>query len=595
LRENVFRSFWIGKGSLMSVDVTIRIGGQAGQGTQSVSFMMGKLFTQHGYYAFMHQDVESRIRGGHNFNQVRIKETPVQAVSDKVHLLIALDRATTEEDLPSLTGDGVMIFDGPKTGFQPTHPNHFSIPLEDLAIEAGKSKIMINSVAVGAALACLGFELQPLFDRLVVEFGGKGKEVVDNNKASASAGYHFFLDHFKGVYPHKIPLTPAAKEKLLITGSQGMALGAINSGLKFYAGYPMSPSTPIMEFIASMAKDYNIVVEPAEDEIAAINMAIGASFAGVRAMTATSGGGFCLMVEGLGLAGMTETPVVVIVAQRPGPSTGLPTRTEQADLRFVIHAAHGEFPRAVFAPGTLEQAFHLTGKAFNMADRYQTPVIVLGDQHLNDSYFTVDQGELKKIEIDRGEMPSDDRGPCGKDYKRYAWHESGVSPRIFPGHPDTVLYADSDEHTEAGHITESALVRKRMVLKRMKKLEGMKSEMSPPEIYPSEKADIVLLGWGSTYGAIREATDLLNSEGLPTQMVHFSELFPFPAKDFLSNLSSQPKVFGIEQNYTGQFADLFSFETGLGLFDRILKYDGRPLSPQDIVVEVKEKIGRREE
>ena len=574
----------------MSVDVTIRVGGQAGQGTQSVSFVMGKVFTYHGYYAFIHQDVESRIRGGHNFNQIRIKNTPVEAVSDDVHLLIALDQGTIEQDLPNLVENGVMIFDGTRINFQPTRPNHVPVPLEELAVKAGKSKIMINSVATGAAFACLGFELQPLLDRLSLEFANKGKDVVANNRESAVAGYQYFQDHFKGVYPHTIPFAPTPQKKMMLTGSQAMALGAICSGVKFYAGYPMSPSTPIMEFIASMAKDYGIVLEPAEDEIAAINMAIGASFAGARAMTATSGGGFCLMVEGLGLAGMTETPVVVVVAQRPGPSTGLPTRTEQADLRFVIHAAHGEFPRAVFAPGNVEQAFSLMGKAFNMADRYQTPVVVLGDQHLNDSYFTVDKINLGRVNIDQGEIVAEEEMSPGRDYKRYTWRESGVSPRILPGHPGAVLYADSDEHTEAGHITESADVREKMVLKRMKKLEGMRKEMSPPDLHPGEKGDIVLVGWGSTYGAMKEAAEVLNAEGISAQWLHFSEVFPFPSGDFLKNIKGHAKVFAVEQNYTGQFADLFSFETGVQVFHKILRYDGRPFSSRDIVTQVKERI-----
>jgi 2-oxoglutarate ferredoxin oxidoreductase subunit alpha len=575
----------------MSVDVTIRVGGQAGQGTQSVSFAMGKIFTHHGYYAFIHQDVESRIRGGHNFNQIRIKNAPVEAVSDDVHLLVALDQGTIEQDLPHLVEDGVMIFDGTRINFNPTRPNHVSVPLEELAVKAGKSKIMVNSVATGAALACLGFEVQPLLDRLSVEFRNKGDEIVANNRESALAGYRYFKDHFKGVCSHTIPFAPATKiKKMMLTGSQAMALGAICAGVKFYAGYPMSPSTPIMEFIASMAKDYGIVLEPAEDEIAAMNMALGASFAGARAMTATSGGGFCLMVEGLGLAGMTETPVVVVVAQRPGPSTGLPTRTEQADLRFVIHAAHGEFPRAVFAPGNVEQAFSLMGKAFNMADRYQTPVVVLGDQHLNDSYFTVDKIDLDRINIDRGEIVAEgDRAP-GRDYKRYAWQESGISPRILPGHPGAVLYADSDEHTEAGHITETADVRKKMVLKRMRKLEGMKKEMLPPERHPEGKSDVVLVGWGSTYGAMKEAAAVLNADGVSAQWLHFSEVFPFPSGDFLKDVGGHAKVFAVEQNYTGQFADLFSFETGVRVFHKILRYDGRPFSSRDIVTQVKERI-----
>jgi 2-oxoglutarate ferredoxin oxidoreductase subunit alpha len=311
----------------MPLDVSIRIGGQAGQGMQSISFIMGKIFTRHGYYVFINQDVESRIRGGHNFNQVRVKDEPVHAISDKVNLLIALDKGTIDQDLPHLIEDGVLIFDGSQTGFTSDNSNHLSVPLEKLATEVGKNKIMVNSVATGAAFALLGYDLEPLLERLKEEFVGKGTEIVRNNQNSASAGYRYVQENFRDVCPYRIPPTPLTKRKILLNGSQAMALGAICSGLKFYSGYPMSPSTPIMEFIASVSKEYNIILEPAEDEIAAINMVIGASFAGVRAMTATSGGGFCLMVEGLGLAGMTETPAVVVIAQRPGPSTGLPTRT----------------------------------------------------------------------------------------------------------------------------------------------------------------------------------------------------------------------------------------------------------------------------
>ncbi|MGD2124647.1 MAG: 2-oxoacid:acceptor oxidoreductase subunit alpha [Desulfobacteraceae bacterium] len=574
----------------MAADVSIRIGGQAGQGMQAIGFIMGKIFVRHGYYVFTNQDVESRIRGGHNFVQVRVKDGPVQALSDDIDLLIALDKGVIDHDLPDLAKDGVMIFDRSKTGFQSDNPNHFSIPLENLAVEAGKSKIMVNSVATGAALALMDFDLQPLFNRFEEEFGRKGREVVENNKISASAGYRYVQENFKGNYPYKIPPAPSKQERMLINGSEAMALGAICSGLKFYSGYPMSPSTPIMEFVASVAERLNIVVEPAEDEIAAINMVIGASFAGVRAMTATSGGGLCLMVEALGLAGMTETPAVVVVAQRAGPSTGLPTRTEQADLRFVIHASHGEFPRAVFAPGDAEQAFYVMGKAFNVAEKYQTPVIVLGDQHLNDSYFTVDALDLSRIKTDRGKIVFDDEIPLIKDYKRYAWEDSGISPRILPGQSEAVVYADSDEHTEEGHITESAEVRKQQMRKRMRKMEGIGQEMVGPEIYPSGKSDIVLLGWGSTHGVMKEAVDLMNLEGLRTQMIHFSEVYPFPSKKFLNETMKGAKFFGVENNYTGQFADMFSYESGIPIFHKILKYDGRPFSPQDVVDQVKERI-----
>jgi 2-oxoglutarate ferredoxin oxidoreductase subunit alpha len=570
----------------MGVDVSIRIGGQAGQGMQSIASIMGKIFTRQGYYAYIHQDVESRIRGGHNYTQVRISDHPIQTFKDHVNLLIALDRGTIDADLPDLAEGGVMVLDGEKVGFRAEQPNYFSIPLEKLATEAGKSKIMVNSVATGAALALLDFVLDPLLDRLGEEFERKGAEVVQNNRECASAGYRYVKENYRGPHPFRIPRTALTRRNLLMTGSEAMALGAVCAGLKLYSGYPMSPSTPIMEYVASVAEECGIVIEQAEDEISAINMVVGASFAGVRSMTATSGGGFCLMVETLGLAGMTETPAVVVIAQRPGPSTGLPTRTEQGDLWFCIHAAHGEFPRAVLAPGHAEQAFYLMGKAFNLAEKYQTPVIVLGDQHLNDSYFTLDDLDLNRVTIDRGNVVPYDRISSFMDYQRYAWNESGISPRILPGQSKAVLYADSDEHTEKGHITESAAVRTRMMTKRMRKLEGMRLEMGGPEINPPKPSEVALVGWGSTYGALKEAVDLLRGDGISAQMIHFSEIYPFPRDRFADRIGGQTKIYVVENNYSGQFADYFRLETGLPIHRKMLKFDGRPFSPQEIAAKV---------
>jgi 2-oxoglutarate ferredoxin oxidoreductase subunit alpha len=256
----------------------------------------------------------------------------------------------------------------------------------------------------------------------------------------------------------------------------------------------------------------------------------------------------------------------------------------------VIHASHGEFPRAVFAPGNAEEAFYLASKAFNMADRYQTPVIVMGDQYLNDSFFTIEPPDLSQIEIDRGSMLSRDSAALTGDYLRYAWDDSGVSPRILPGQSATVQYADSDEHTEAGHITEDAAVRKRLMDKRMRKLDGIRAEMGCPRTYPKTGSDIVLLGWGSTQGAVREAVEILNREGLRTQMLQFSEVYPFPGKVVLEAISTDAKILAVENNYTGQFADLFHFETGLPIFHKILKYDGRPFSAMEIATRVKEAL-----
>jgi 2-oxoglutarate ferredoxin oxidoreductase subunit alpha len=432
--------------------------------------------------------------------------------------------------------------------------------------------------------------LQPILDCLQEQFQQKGSKTVENNQKSAAAGYDFVRQNFNEKPAFRVPSAKWVRQKLLLTGSQVMALGAMASGLKFYSGYPMSPATTIMEFVSSQADRYNIVFEQAEDEIAAINMVIGANFAGVRAMTATSGGGFCLMVEALSLAGMTETPAVIVVAQRPGPSTGLPTRTEQADLNFVMHAGHGDFPRAILAPGHPEQALYLMSKAFNLADKYQIPVIVLGDQHFNDAYFTVDELDLEDITIDRGHILTDQDLSSPHEYKRYAPCESGISPRILPGQTKAVLYADSDEHTEEGHITESDALRNQMMRKRMQKLEGLRLEIGPPEIYPSGQSELVLLGWGSNHGAIKEAVDKLNQNGIAAQMIHYSELFPFNPQQVATAEFRKSRIIAVENNFTGQFADFFSKATGLSVDQRILKYDGRPFTSGEIVDQIKDMI-----
>jgi 2-oxoglutarate ferredoxin oxidoreductase subunit alpha len=572
------------------MDISIRIGGAAGQGIQTISSIIARTFVRHDFYVFVNQDFESRIRGGHNFDQVRISNTPVRAVADQVQILIALDEETTGQDIRCLAENGVLLFDGETIGFKSDNPNHLSVPLARIAAEAAKSKIMINAVATGAATALLDFDLQPVLNDLQEQFQPRGAEMVTKNQKCATAGYEFVRQNWHKKSSFRIPSAQMSRRKMLLTGSQAIAFGAMASGLKLYSGYPMSPATTIMEFVSSHADKYKIVLEQAEDEIAAINMVIGANFAGVRAMTATSGGGFCLMVEALSLAGMSETPVVIVVAQRPGPSTGLPTRTEQADLNLVMHAGHGDFPRAILAPGYPEQALSLMSKAFNLADKYQTPVIVLGDQHFGDAYFTVDELDLGGITIDRGHVLIDQDLPSPLEYKRYAPSESGISPRILPGQTKAVLYADSDEHTVEGHITESATVRNQMMGKRMQKLEGLRRDIGPPEIYPSGPAEIVLLGWGSTHGAIKEAVDKLNQNGIAAQMLHYSELFPFNPRHVSTPELQKAKIIAVENNFTGQFADFFSKATGLAVNLRILKYDGRPFTSREIVDRIKDMI-----
>ncbi len=569
------------------MDISIRVGGAAGQGIQSVSSIIAKAFVRHNFYVFINQDFESRIRGGHNYDQVRISTAPVRAVDEKVDILIALDQDSISRDIDSLAENGIVLYDGDMIRFDIEKPNHLCVPFGQIASDVGKSKIMINSVATGAAIGLTDFHLQPVLDSLQDQFQQKGAETIEYNQQSASAGYDFVRRNLNHKPYFTIPPAEFTREKMLLSGSQALALGAMASGLKFYSGYPMSPATTIMEFIALHADPYNIIVEQAEDEIAAVNMVIGANYAGARAMTATSGGGFCLMVEALSLAGMTETPAVIVVAQRPGPSTGLPTRTEQADLSFVMHAGHGDFPRAILAPGYPEQALYVISKAFNLADKYQTPVIVLVDQHFNDAFFTIDNLDLQKIKIDRGHILTDQELALTHAYKRYAYDESGISPRILPGHTRAVLYADSDEHTEEGHITESATVRKQMVRKRMKKLEGLRREIGPPEIYPAADAELTLVGWGSTHGVIREAVDALNQNGVRACMIHYSELFPFNIRHAPMKVLEKSKIIAVENNFSGQFADFFSSQTGLTIDQRILKYDGRPFTSREIIEQIK--------
>ncbi len=372
---------------------------------------------------------------------------------------------------------------------------------------------------------------------------------------------------------------------MLITGNEAIALGAIAAGCKFMAAYPMTPATSIMEYMASKAKDFDLVVVQPEDEIAAINMIIGAAFAGVRAMTATSGSGFALMVEGLGLAGITETPIVAVVAQRPAPAVGLPTRTEQGDLQFVLTAAPGEFPRAILAPATVEDAFWLTVKAFNIADKYQLPVLLLTDQHLASSYTTVERFDASKVTIDRGLLFSG--GESG--YRRHAITQSGISPRAFPGQEGILVATDADEHDEEGHIIEDAYTRTQMMLKRLRKLDGLREEIGSPRIYGPQNAETTLIGWGSTYGALKEAVDIMRGEGLDVNLLHLNEVWPFPTEAVLSALDQASRSFVVENNATGQLARLIRSETGKKVTAEILKFDGRPFTPALVADELKKR------
>lgn len=566
------------------IDITIKIAGEAGQGLQTIGQLFSKAFARKGLNVFAHQALQSRIRGGHNWFQVRVSDERVLAPLDTADILIALDKESASH-LKELTRDSVTIFDSTSAPIDVNRGLMFDIPLEKTAKDAGGTKLMSNIVAVGAVLGILELDINVLFGLIRESFGAKGKEIAEGNIKVAQAGYNFT---YRRIPANKLPSLKdiSGAKKMLIGGSEAVAFGALAAGCKFISAYPMSPSTGIMTYLASKENEFGVVVEQSEDEIASINIALGASYAGVRAMTASSGGGFALMVEGLSLSGMTETPLVIVDAQRPGPATGLPTRTAQEDLEYVIFAGHGEFPRAVLAPRTIEDAFYAAVKAFNLADKYQLPVIILSDQLTADSLLTIDELDIDSIKIERNLLSNEELKNI-KAYKRYSFTESGISPRALPGNPYSLVVVDSDEHDEEGHITEDLdYTRPQMVLKRNRKNIGLLKEIAPPLRYGPQDAKNMLVGWGSSYGALKEAVDILNAENEKVCLFHFNELWPLN-KEYFDFLERGEFVCVAENNFRGQFAHLITATTGKIIENRINKFNGLPFSALEIVRDYK--------
>ncbi|MFC1917259.1 2-oxoacid:acceptor oxidoreductase subunit alpha [Chloroflexota bacterium] len=574
----------------MAIDFNIMVGGEAGQGVQSVGMILAKTMAQGGFHVFADQDYESRVRGGHNFFRIRASDTEVLALSEKLDVLIALNKETIDLHSGELKSNGVIVYDQEQTKVVASGEIYFSVPMGKLAEEKVKNKLMTNTVAVGAAIGLTGYDFALLETVLKNEFGRHGEKIVADNLVAARAGYDFALEYGARKLGQKIQPLSEGKQRMLLHGNEALALGAMVGGCKFISGYPMTPASSILEYMADKGRQYNVVAAHVEDEIAVMNMAIGAAYAGVRAMVATSGGGFALMVEGLALAGMTETPIVVVLAQRPGPATGLPTRTEQGELWFALHAGHGEFPRAVLAPATAEEAFHAAIKAFNLAEKYQIPVFILTDHHLASSYATVDRFDLKQVQIERGELLSDEEVSKLTDYKRHRVTESGVSPRALPGQGMALVVTDADEHDEAGHIIEDGETRNQQHLKRLRKRNGLATEISSPRIHQQPNAELTLIGWGSTYGVIKEAADILQKDGVAANVLHLSEIWPFPEEAVSSFLKNGTKSVVIENNATAQMARLIRSETGIEVDGTILKFDGRPFSPQEIADRLKKEV-----
>ncbi len=573
-----------GKTEMKGMDVSIVLCGQAGQGIQTVEKILVHGLKLSGYHVFATKEYMSRVRGGMNSTEIRISSNRVSAYTDRVDILVpfhkdALSHLNTRIS-PSthILADKDLLDSWPEKEYQ----NHIDLPFADLASEIG-GKIYQNILAAGVILGLFSAEKTNLFDFLQKMFAHKGEQIVQNNRTAVAKGYDLGKDLLK---TNKIVLDlekdPKTREEILVNGAEAVGLGALGGGCDFLSSYPMSPSTGVMVFLAHQTDNFDIVVEQAEDEICAINMALGASYAGARAMVTTSGGGFALMTEGVSLAGMIETPVIIHLAQRPGPATGLPTRTEQSDLELVLYSGHGEFPRIIFAPGNLNDAFYLTQKAFNLADKYQVPVFILTDQYFVDSYYNVPAFDVGRIRIERHIVKTT------KDYKRFSLTDNGISPRGIPGYGDGLVGVDSDEHDEAAHITENLELRTKMVDKRLRKLDAIKEDVIPPVLVGPENYRFLVLGWGSSFQVIKEA--LLKMGRSDVSLLHFNQVFPL--SDSTSNfLKKAEKTILFEGNATGQLAKLIKLSTGIDIDEKILKYSGKTFSVEEVEEKIQKCLG----
>src|SRR3989344_1767480 len=574
------------------VDIQWAIGGEAGYGIMTTGAMMGKIFTRLGLSVFDYVEYPSLIRGGHNVYYVRGSDETIYSQKIPVDILVALNRNTIDEQKDELTPHAVIIYDPATVKVEPTEfttQQLFPVPLLEITKQVGADKLMINTVAVGASLALFYPDFAVLDQIMRDAFSKKGEEVVKENIETSKGGFDYVREHYAGKFP--LTVTKKPQDMLFIGGAEAVTLGAIKAGVKFAAIYPMTPVNTIMTTLVANALQYSIIVKEPEDEIAGINMAIGAAFAGVRSLAATSGGGFSLMVEGLGLAAQTETPLVIVEGMRPGPATGMPTWTGQGDVRFILHASQGDFPRIMLVPGDLLECFTYTLHAFNLAEKYQLPVIILVDKYNMEGHSSIAIEEFKiqdsRFKIERGKILSDEEAGGQTDYKRYVFVEDGISPRSLPGQKGGIALSGSDEHDERGLYDEEAENRKKMVDKRFKKLEMCLPEIPGPQMCGLEDAPLTIVSFGSTKLPILEAMKWLAKENIFINFVQVAYLNPLIPDQFNSAIKNAKKTLVIENNHQGQFQGLLREHTGFVSDDHLRKYDGRPFYPEEIVEKVK--------
>jgi 2-oxoglutarate ferredoxin oxidoreductase subunit alpha len=568
---------------------TWKIGGEAGFGINAAGAIFSKFVSRSGYYAFDYIEYPSLIRGGHNALEVVISSEDNQRfLENKIDCLVCLNKETYQKHSFWCHQKSLILYDQDDFIIEGDQIL-INIPLKKILNELGGNLVMRNTIMLGASIALLGGEIEILLNILKEQFEKKGESVISFNQKFAQAGYDYVIKNYASLI-NPILKKKTSTPKLVISGNEAFSLGAVLADCRFYAAYPMTPSSSALHTLASWQKETGMVVRHAEDEIAVINNALGASFAGVRAAVGTSGGGFSLMVESISLAGITETPIVIFLAQRSGPATGMPTWTEQGDLLFAIFAGHGEFPKIVLAPSNHEEMIKIGAEAFNLADIYQTPAIVLSDMYLSESHATVDKAVVDQIvnnyQVNRGKLVNNFT-PQSKlsAFLRYQITDDGISERILPGTSGFFYQANSYEHIEDGHTTEDNIERKKQVEKRNKKINTfLKNHFQPPRIIGDiNKAEIIFISWGSTEGTISQAIKQLEGKNIKTALIHFTYIFPMKKEKIKPLLQQNKRYVLVENNSHGQFGQLLKMISGVEINEKILKYDGRPIRPFEIV------------
>ena len=566
---------------------TWKIGGEAGFGIMTTGLLFSKIATRRGYNIFDFVEYPSLIRGGHNAYEVTISDDMVSSLKKEIDVLVCLNKETFDTHRNRCAPKAKIIFD-PEVFTPEGDIILIPVPFTAILKELQGQVIMKNIIALGSSLAIMGADLIEMNSILATQFGRKGETTISLNQQFAQKGFDVVLstsqEHISPMLTKK-----ESPKKMVVTGNEAFAYGAVAADCRFYSAYPMTPSSGVLTSVAAWGKKTGMVVRHAEDEIAVINSALGASFAGVRSSVGTSGGGFALMVEALSMSGITELPIVVFISQRPGPATGMPTWTEQAELLFAIHGGHGEFPKIVLAPGDHQEMVELTLQAFDLADIYQLPVIVMSDMLLSESHRSIPydeiQAKIKKYIPNRGKLVSS----ADESYKRYLMTDDGVSPRLVPGGVKTFYQANSYEHLEDGHTTESDVERIKQVDKRARKIKTYLSNhfIIPTTIGDIQKAQTVFVGWGSTKGVANEAVKKAKEMRKDVAYIHFSYLYPLDKNKIKTLFSDSSKQYIlVENNSEGQLGKLLQMEVGISFENKILRYDGRPLAVEQFIEKI---------